>query len=1766
VAKQKPKSSLAFRLAAGEKEAVETVRPKPKPKPKPRPQAKPVSFSSNLVFDPTGQFSDILSDEQKARRDLYLERTGRELADEADERVALESVGLLKPGIGSAERKKVGGGASNEFASALDAIDAEAGKGIKSALFGAATVLNPASLFVTTEPGREALGFATEKWLGRGVDTSDSREKLRQAREAMKVEPGQVTGGGARGAGAPVTAGLKKTKPLTDVAIEAFGEVPAGLPGPPVIMPTGLGQAYDVVSPTPPRVKDVNAEIQNVATRSNDYVDVTRKAPIVIPDSNEGTEYIFEYGKTGATPSQLDAALVDSNPFSADALVALRGTAVENGWDVGDWDELPLGEKVYRAVNQNNNKKLFFRSVVRQIGEVGAAPAGVKAIVDAAAAAAFRGDTEEGSRVFEAAISPYVYADRAADERGFWAAVGEFIRDNPVDALTIFMSAAKGVSVGGGVGARAGFAGSRAQRFAARGRAITVRGEEAKAAPSMPEEVPLPEYSPSPGVVGQSALRQRLAENARVARQRAATAAENKAARDVYEEQQRRFEETGEMVDVTPEVMIGRAGRGIAGTLVTEFAKAPAARRIAWYRKRLEKKAAQRQQRFDVNVAQGEGLELRATITRLLGEGSSELVKDRAAFNLIYPAVDADGVAVTPAYVARFFEAELEDHRAMMARRKEEEGGPAAKYDEQKERRLVDQIARMRELDAVEIDPVVMARLRAGVKPIAEIIEAHMAKALGMSPEEARRANYIRLVAMDRRLSDDGLEGRAQALYRERNEPIAELVAVQARLKRLGIVIQARARETGWGKYGPAKSRKRFREVMNQMMRDLVLAERLALQNNNRELADVFAAARKELAAAKIRTIGSRGASIGLVDDLARVALTDEQKALLTPQARMEYEAAERAVATATEARGVEAAALERGGLRRVNEGNLVRAEERLADARAKLAAYQSFPNPDEKQVARLQAKVDKAEAARNNRLEALDAGRTARKAERIRDRRLKRAIIESNRKVLDTFEVKAALDVSERFAVMEIKTRRELFFRVDRARLETLDAFISRLEASDQNPLLHLVQSQDYEDVGRALVIESDKKLSTNEQAFIRKGRFVSSTGYTFINGLESAKLWENLLRDTIEVKTAQTLQARLNQLVQATSIPYRFNNDALRRAQREVENDPELSALAKSDEALGGNEALRRALARIMQQPKLSGRVDLTDINDWVVLNIADPNARTVSGRLSFGASRASSNQDLGVFVMRTIDARTIDPEAPGDYYLMPRSVYDGIQKAIADESFTFKKGGIGSKLDRITRLWRTITLNVLPRTAINNTIGSTILAIQGGAGPRAMYYAARAIAGKPVRLSDGSKRALPVPLELRQRYYEQITDPLADTKGAFKPIAHWMNMMRYFNGISEDFGRLAVWYHRAYPEAMRSEQGVLFLRSARRLNDKSVEMLEAMSRRDPNYATLMDEFTEQAFNFLGDLHKGGQFASAMRIAIPFWQWYAHMLKLTFFTMPFKYPKRALFMQMLGEVGRDYQERMGVSVPWGESFVPFFSDYIDTPSGVQQVVGGANLGNWWPQATVSPVGSEGGAIGFLQGGISPFWTNSALIGLSLASASLGGTAFETDDRTVLGAAKDEFGLPIEDVISPEFGAYVVNHFFRMVPLSPTMMSLGGRASNAIPLPGAMEEKTYRTEQLPQEYRQATRADLPSVIEEIRSGESDLFSRDWWRSNVAAFIVKATLGSPVNYMPGQGPLAAQRLFNDYMFAVEDLEDRERAILEAMLRRHDYSVDEGKNR
>lgn len=67
-------------------------------------------------------------------------------------------------------------------------------------------------------------------------------------------------------------------------------------------------------------------------------------------------------------------------------------------------------------------------------------------------------------------------------------------------------------------------------------------------------------------------------------------------------------------------------------------------------------------------------------------------------------------------------------------------------------------------------------------------------------------------------------------------------------------------------------------------------------------------------------------------------------------------------------------------------------------------------------------------------------------------------------------------------------------------------------------------------------------------------------------------------------------------------------------------------------------------------------------------------------------------------------------------------------------------------GFGLDRATRAWRTLTLNILPKTAFANFIGSTILAVQAGAGPRSFYYAWRALRGS----TDEQGRVLPIPQE--------------------------------------------------------------------------------------------------------------------------------------------------------------------------------------------------------------------------------------------------------------------------------------------------------------------------------------------------------------------------------------------------------------------------------
>ena len=520
---------------------------------------------------------------------------------------------------------------------------------------------------------------------------------------------------------------------------------------------------------------------------------------------------------------------------------------------------------------------------------------------------------------------------------------------------------------------------------------------------------------------------------------------------------------------------------------------------------------------------------------------------------------------------------------------------------------------------------------------------------------------------------------------------------------------------------------------------------------------------------------------------------------------------------------------------------------------------------------------------------------------------------------------------------------------------------------------------------------------------------------------------------------------------------------------------------------------------------------------------MNPIAPKAKKPSNKTFVGLVDEGSLAEL---MKRQVDSRTIDPDAPGDFYLVPNAVYKGIMDSLEDEAFRFRpstRGGAfgaisGYNLDRLTRAWRTLTLNVLPKTAFANIAGSAILALQAGAGPRSWYYAWRALTGR----KDANGRELPIPKELLQRYYDQFTPEVGVGRFRDKPqavqvgaawIAWWMNSMRRLNGMSEDFGRLAVWYSKAYPEALKvasSDGGVLFSR-AKRLNDDALDMLDAMASGDPAWLAKNDAWLRQSYDFLGYLHKGGQTASRLRIAIPFWQWYLHMLKLTFFTMPTKYPGRALMLQQLGEIGEEYQKTHGVMIPGYEDLIPLhtFETMVDgQPQFVTQAIGSSS---WYPQGTVASLGgSEGNPniLGYVRGSVNPIITNSFLIALT-AGMPFGSSAFEYSDYTGLKAAKNEYGNEITGF--GDWANFVANRAGQMMPLAPMVMSLASRSPNSTLW--NLQERDVRGPRIA-----PLRTDLTTLVS------------DPWGPNALRYLLKAFTGMQFQNVPGIGPVEQARI------------------------------------
>lgn len=1802
------KSSLGFRLLAGDKEAKRKVSPKRPSAQKPEDRVT-VRQTYGLVFDPSGRQSQILSEEQKAARDLYLRRVGEAAREDADPRSLLESAGWLKPTVSKREAASLRRGASDEFASAMDALDylnRAAGKAIVPAAKTLLGVAQPYTLLGTTETGRRIAGALPdvpvqlpglrktttvgEAVSGIGEGVAEVARPLGQIREEMQAPPGSISAGGARGAGAPTTAGLKQTRPLQDIVFGKLGEIQVPIPDPRSAASLQTSQPF--LSAAPPvkqkSLKEIQDWSQEAASKPNKYIDASSEDKTIMPGASKPLVGAIEMTLDGASPDEnqtyLEQAQFDGLSPNEDEY--LRKKALREGHDVGRWDSLLPGEKIAMAYTSSDYWLVTMRNAFRAVAAMGATPAAVKAIGDAGFGA-LRGDTEEGARLIEGIIAPYAYAKQVAERDGLAAGLAVAFRENPVDVALSVNAAVRTVGRVGGIVARTGRLGARAQEFARPYRPVTIQpGEVTEKVwePLLPGPF---RYEPGQGSpvdqYNRWQARTREMQDANSERIAEALRVNNVNAAGVPVAITRRQLSQPVVIGyTTPNLTSGVSlslkrrlaklslkasksdivrGGGVSG----RKARLKRAESIlGWYSTRMLRNQGYNFERTQSNVFDGFLVEVERELTKELGRRPTELEKARAAWDLSRSLINYENKANTPANEAAYFRGEIEKLK----------NDPEYAGNEDSPE-FVQSIARWESaandldlIDSVTIDPEVSARLRDVARAYGEKNNELIAKALGITVDEAKRANYLRLLVID-----PDFESAALALKAAKNAKKPEfnaLVKAQKRIAALSREIQKKVSTAGYGKKGARKSAARFAALRNELVAELRNAERAALQLGDEALANQYRDLRAPLTLARASAperaaaIAEQVAAIGRLEAQAEDLPIQARGAYRSAQEAMRVEnAAERESIAATTAAREAAAAV---GLRRVDANAISAAENALAEARRAydLDRESTMLSPDQIEASRVAVvQAEERLAALRSAQEAGAAGVAARETlrEAIGRRetyaRQAQRIVEKNAPVLDSELVRVALDAAQEVAGIRVRRKKDYgFYNLQRAREETLDEFIARAEAADKHAILHLVQKGDFTRVGSDdgwQVYDGTRIIDVTPKGKIRSGRFKESRGHLFaIGGEDFASAWKNLMFDTAELGAAEGWQKKMNQFIVSVSVRVSVSDAVMRAAVRRA--DERKASLDASGDPYSYDDLLRSEVMNQLQKASFT-----FNALDWALVNTVSPRARGPRNKVPIG--NVNPSETTADFMLRELNNRNIDPSAPNDYYLMPKAVYDGIQDAMKDEAFRFKysKSPIsGYQLDRMMRAWRTFTLNVLPRTAFANIAGSAILALQGGAGPRSWYMAWRALTG---RVDPNTGRPYPIPKELLQRYYDQFTPEIGgggraierptSVQGAAAFAAWWMNGIRRLNGMSEDFGRLAVWYSKAYPEALAAEsRGVPgFLSRAKRLNDDAVDLLESMANNDPQWAAKNAAWIQQSYDFLGYLHRGGQAASRARIFFPFWQWYMHMLKLTFLTMPVKYPGRALFLQQLGEIGDEYQRTHGVIIPYGEELIPLWSFAVDVDGKPQWVTTTIDSSTWYPEASASGIASREGRLsplGYLRGATNPIVSNSMLSAATVGSLFAGGPALEFSDQALVRAARDEYGNDLGFDMN-----YFANRLGQMIPMSPIFMSLAGRPANSTLW--NLEEKPPKGPQVDR-----MRTDVVSTAQAI-------WDRDKWQGNLLRLGLKVLIGSNFTNVPGLGPVERDRLRRTYEYMDRQERRKERNIAQKLEEIHSpvriYSPD-----
>ena len=138
---------------------------------------------------------------------------------------------------------------------------------------------------------------------------------------------------------------------------------------------------------------------------------------------------------------------------------------------------------------------------------------------------------------------------------------------------------------------------------------------------------------------------------------------------------------------------------------------------------------------------------------------------------------------------------------------------------------------------------------------------------------------------------------------------------------------------------------------------------------------------------------------------------------------------------------------------------------------------------------------------------------------------------------------------------------------------------------------------------------------------------------------------------------------------------------------------------------------------------------------------------------------------------------------------------------------------------------------------------------------------------------------------------------------------------------------------------------------------MNRNAEQLVTAALRNEsgPHIMRLQEEALQYAEDWLGSYRKGGSAERLLSAAIPFQQWYRHIIRLTFLTMPYNYPGRSAMLGALAKMGQQYQEEHGVFPDWAQGVLTVGDIIEKTPFGPSLARWGVNTVNLNPFSVIS-------------------------------------------------------------------------------------------------------------------------------------------------------------------------------------------------------------------